>query len=337
MPEDTAATLGEDGIIALFLDDRRPPDTVVIPNGDDAAAWRFAPDEASVITTDSLVEGQHFDLAYTPPQHVGRKLMTVNLSDLAAMGARPAFVLLSVCFDRSTPAAVIQQVAHGVRAGCRVAKTSIIGGNTTGIAGPMVLTATVIGARSPHGLLKRSGACAGQAIYVSGTLGDAAAGLHLVLAGGRPSPSSSAHRLFERLTNPTARTELGQRLSESGIVHAMCDISDGFGRDLRRLLAYDNLGATVDVMRMPTSGALRAYAAERDRDPASFAMAGGEDYELLFTADAEKESLIADISNEVGVAVTRVGLVTATGQVRARHPDGRHTEVPTGFEHFETQ
>ncbi|MEM7676099.1 MAG: thiamine-phosphate kinase [Myxococcota bacterium] len=335
MTQNTAATLGEDNIIALFVDDRNPPDSVVVRNGDDAAAWRFLPPLASVITTDSLIEGQHFDLAYTPPEHVGRKLMAVNLSDLAAMGARPAFVLLSVCFDRGTPAGLIREIAAGVRDGCQAADVAVIGGNTAGIAGPMVLAATVIGAGDPTRLVTRSGARPGQAIYVSGTLGDAAAGFRLASGGQRPPLGSAEQALLNRLTNPQPRVDLGLRLSESGIVRAMCDVSDGFGRDLRRLLAYDKLGAAIDVMRLPISGALRAYTRKHGLNPAVAAMAGGEDYELLFTADIEHDATIAAIARDVGVPVCCVGTVDATGEVIA-HDAGRKSPVPTGFEHFET-
>ena len=344
MDGSTAKTLGEQGIIELFAgsatvdDPRNGGPALIIPNGDDCAAWRFDGEDASVITTDSLVEGQHFDLAYTPPRAVGRKLMAVNLSDLAAMGAVPRYALISVCFGPETPAEVIRDMASGVHQRCLEYGVVVVGGNTTGTSGPSVLTAVLIGAGHPTGLIARGGAKAGDILYVTGHLGDAAAGLHLASKKrtqfDRASMDPTYAPLLAALTDPAPRVAEGLRLAETRQVRAMCDISDGFGRDLRRLLAHDGLGARVDVDRLPISDALRSYAATADIAPARFAMAGGEDYELLFTASSDAEDAIRRAFAQSEIQVHRVGVIQAEPTVHAVWPNGRTEPVPTGFEHF---
>ena len=348
----TVGALGEEGIIALFAGsgaelapsgaelsqapegaESGRDDGLVVSNGDDAAAWSWA-DDASVVTTDSLVEGQHFDLAYTPPDAVGRKLVAVNLSDLAAMGATPKYVLLSVCLPNATPIETVRRMAGGVREACRRFGVRIIGGNTTGIQGPIVLTATLIGAADPTSLIRRDGARPGDDIFVTGTLGDAAAGLHAALDG-RSTAGPTEARLFEALADPEPRVAAGRAIAETRAVTAMCDVSDGFGRDLRRLLAYGGLGAQIDGDSLPLSEALKEYAASRGTDPSQIAMAGGEDYELLFTAPAERSAVVVAACRATDTPVVRVGRTTVSTAVEAVFADGRTMPVPTGFEHFE--
>ena len=342
MASDPAATvrdLEEEGVIRLFAGQEiaasLPSDpAVVLDNGDDAAAWRFDAGVASVATTDSLVEGQHFDLAYTPADAVGRKLMAVNLSDLAAMGARPRYALISVCLPADMPASVVAAIASGVHGHCRTYGVRVLGGNTTGIRGPAVLTVTLVGEAAPSVLMRRVGARPGAAIYVTGTLGDAAAGLQQALRAGLSRPAEGTEPLFRALADPTPRVEAGVELARSGKIFSMCDVSDGLGRDLRRLVAPAGLGARIEVGRIPISSVLEAASVTLGRPPELWAMAGGEDYELLFTASSEDEAEIREICASAGTPVARIGEVTSETAVRAVYPDGRSIDVPTGFEHF---
>ena len=330
----TVGALGEHGIIDLFVQKDSPLDPdLVVANGDDAAAWRFVAG-ASVATTDSLVEGQHFDLKYTPAEAVGRKLMAVNLSDLAAMGATPRYALISLCLPSSMPVPTAERIAAGILEYAAKAGVTIIGGNTTAIGGPIVLTATLIGQAAGDALVRRRGARAGHAIFVTGTLGDAAAGLRIALSGRVPAPADRRYSLFRALVDPVARVVTGAALARSGRVFSMCDVSDGLGRDLRHLLQADGLGARIEAERLPLSSALRSYAAGQGLTATHIAMAGGEEYELLLTARPEDESAIVSVCRASGTEVARIGVVI-DGPVEVVYADGRSEPVPTGFEHYE--
>ena len=331
----TVKEIGEDGLIEIFsVEGGSLGGKVLVPNGDDAAVWFLESKYANVITTDSQVEGVHFDLAYTSPVAVGRKLVSVNLSDVAAMGARPRYLLLAVCVPPQTPVAVVQKIAAGIKEMCKLYGVAVLGGNTTTIHGPMVLTATVVGRAEPDELIRRRGTQVGDAIYVTGRLGDAKAGLRMVQAGHVPSPSSPYYSLYRGLVDPQARVEAGRRLAQGRLVHAMCDVSDGFGRDVRRLLVPEGLGARIDGHALPISQALRSYAAEAGLSAELEALMGGEDYELLFTADPVEEALIIEACSSAATPVCRVGTVLAEPELEVIMPDGAVVDLPTGFEHY---
>ncbi|MCB9651861.1 MAG: thiamine-phosphate kinase [Deltaproteobacteria bacterium] len=332
----TVREIGEEGLIAIFdVEGGALGGKVLVPNGDDAAAWFLEPKYANVITTDSQVEGVHFDLRYTPPVAVGRKLMSVNLSDVAAMGARPRYVLLAVSVPPHLPVSVVQKVATGIKEICKLHGVAVLGGNTTTIDGPLVLTATVIGRAEPSQLIRRRGTMVGDGIYVTGRLGDAKAGLRLVQSGVVPALGTPYYSLYKALVDPQARVEAGRRLANVHLVHAMCDISDGFGKDLRHLLVPEGLGARIEAQALPISQALRSYGEEAGFSPELEAMMGGEDYELLFTAPMEEEALIVDACASVATPVSRVGTVLAAPELEVFMPDGSVVDLPTAsFEHY---
>lgn len=353
----TAKDLGEAGLIRCFaaLESGPHPEFILdLENGDDAAAWRAAPGYTSVITTDSAVEGGHFRLDFSPPEFVGEKLMHMNLSDLAAMGARGRLALLSVCIPGPTPAAVIEGLARGIHRVCRAEQLTILGGNVTSTRGPIVLTATLIGAARPAQLLRRAGARPGEALFVTGTLGDALGGLQRLLDGRRlgfeepsgwapaldpggppvaPTPGEQAFApLYRAQLAPRARTQAGLQLAETGLVSAMCDISDGLGQDLKNMLGPEGLGATVELSRLPCSPALLAHAAESARDPQQLALAGGEEYELLLSAPAEAEAQLA--AAVAPLPLTRVGWVRAGGRFNSVGAGGAAADFPESFQHY---
>lgn len=335
-PDATVSQVGEEGLIRIFdVEGGSLGGRVIVPNGDDAAAWFLEPRYASVATTDSQVEGVHFDLRYTSPVAVGRKFVAVNLSDLAAMGARPRYLLLAVCIPPEQRVDVIQKIALGIQEMCKLYGVAVIGGNTSTIHGPMVLTATAVGRAEPDELVRRRGAQVGDGIYVTGRLGDAKAGLRLVLSGEVPARDTPYFSLYKALTDPQPRVEVGRRLAQKSLPNAMCDVSDGFGKDLRRLLVPEGLGARVEAQSLPISSALRAFADEAGFPAELEAMAGGEDYELLFTADPADEPHIVDVCSHAATPVTRVGTVTADPELEVLMPDGSIAELPIGFEHYE--
>lgn len=347
--------LGEDAVIALFAEARAcvgsgdrsggsaetspaeagpVPAGLIVPNGDDAAAYLSEPGECSVVTTDTLVEGVHFDLAYTRPREVGRKWLAVNLSDLAAMGAAPRWALLSVVIAGEAPEELARELGEGARAQAGEHGVTIIGGNVSRTRGPTVLTAVLIGAARPERLVRRRGARPGDGIFVTGSLGDARGGLMRALRRGRPEDGDPAMPLLRALVDPVPRVSAGLVLAERGLARSMCDVSDGFTRDLGRLLVADGLGARIEAAALPISEALRAFADGAAEDPLALALAGGEDYELLFTSDPSGAAEVRAALAGVGTPVTEVGRVTAEPGLRIVAQDGTLLAPPGGHDHF---
>jgi thiamine-monophosphate kinase len=335
-PQTIVRDIGEEGLIRIFsVKGAALGGKVLVPNGDDAAAWFVEPRYASVVTTDTQVEGVHFDFGFASPIAIGRKLVAVNLSDIAAMGARPRYLLLSVCIAPDVQVATIEKIAQGIKEMCKLYGVAVIGGNTTSTSGPMILGATLIGRAEPDELVRRRGAQVGDAIFVTGQLGDAKAGLHMVQSGHLPDRDSPYSPLYRALTDPVPRVEVGRRLAQHSLPNAMCDVSDGLGRDLRRLLVPEGLGGRLEAGSFPISSPMRNYCEHRGVSPEAEAMLGGEDYELLFTADPSDTQHVVDICSRAATPVARIGTVTVSRDIEVLLPDGSVEDVPTGFQHYD--
>ncbi len=316
--ERTISEIGEEQLIRLLVDPADAPSDVVVDNGDDAAVWTSFPG-ATVATTDAQVEGSHF-LKTTPARSIGRKLAAVNLSDLAAMGARPRFALLSVCVSGSESADRLAEIGRGLRERLGEFGVYLIGGNVSRIDGPLVLDLTLLGAVDPLKTLRRSASIPGDGIFVTGSLGGARGGLEVQ----RRGALKAWPELERRLIDPTPRVEIGQRLSESGLVRAACDISDGLGRDLVRLLGPHGLGA--ELSELPVEPELERLLGDA---ALPLALSGGEDYELLFTAPNEHQAELMQIVRATGVSLTRLGTVTSNPSF-----EFRGAPIPAGYVHF---
>ncbi|MDC8014680.1 thiamine-phosphate kinase [Tahibacter soli] len=299
-------------------------DDVVLGIGDDAAILAPRPGHELVVSTDTLVSGVHFP-PNTAAFDVGWKALAVNLSDLAAMGAEPAWVTLALTLPEGSPEWPLAFV-DGFAALAAEHRVALVGGDTT--RGPLAITVAVHGFVPRGTALRRDGASAGDAIFVSGTLGDAAAGLAVVLADAFASRPERA-ALRARLDRPTPRVALG--LALRGVASACIDVSDGLAADLGHVARRSGVGATVDVDALPASDALRACAdPDRRRD---WQLRGGDDYELCFTvpddrvADAERAAAQAGVPiARIGTVTKRPGLVDAGGDALA--PDR------AGWDHF---
>lgn len=305
----------------------RHADSAVLGVGDDCALLQPRPGMQLAVSSDMLVEGQHF-LRGTDPRRLGHKTLAVNLSDLAAMGADARWALLSIAL----PAADESWIAAFSTGFFSLAQTfgvDLVGGDTT--RGPLCLSVTVIG-ELPGGLaLRRDGARAGDDIWVSGSTGEAALGL-AHLQGRIRLPDELAARCIDRLEVPQPRLELGGRLR--GVASAAIDVSDGLLADLGHVLEASDLGALIELERIPRSGALNSCP---DGELAEQCLlAGGDDYELLFAAASSRHDEIVAIGAELGVAVTRIGTaVDGVGKVRVVRADGTTVSpVRTGFDHF---
>lgn len=299
-------------------------DDVVLGIGDDAAILAPPAHHELVVSTDTLVAGVHFP-ASTAAADVGWKALAVNLSDLAAMGADPAWVTLALTLpdgDAAWPLAFVDGFAQLAREH----RVALVGGDTT--RGPLAITVAVHGFVPRGTALRRDGARAGDAVYVSGTLGDAAAGLAVALDDAFAGNAERA-ALRARLDRPTPRVALGVALR--GIASACIDVSDGLVADLGHIARRSGVGAVIDIDALPVSVALAACADIAQR--ADWLLRGGDDYELCFTVPADRTADAERAAANTGVAITRIGTVDAAAGVR--DTAGRALDAARGgWDHF---
>ena len=297
-------------------------DDVVLGIGDDAALLRMPPGRLLVVATDTLNAGVHFPDG-TAPADIGWKALAVNLSDLAAMGATPGWCTLSLSLPGGD-AAWVDGFLDGFLALAGRHDVALVGGDTT--RGPVSVCVTVHGFVEPGRALRRDGAREGDDVWVSGTLGDAAAALDDWRAGRVPEAGLAA-----RLARPEPRLALGAALAS--VATAMIDLSDGLLADLGHLCAASGVGATVRMETLPASDALRAAAGPGARQ--ALQATGGDDYELCFTAGADARDAVRACGQRTGVPVTRVGTILRGEGVDARDAEGREWQAArAGFEHF---
>lgn len=315
---------GEFDLIAKFF--TRPSTHAVLGVGDDCALIAPTPGMELAITTDMLIAGRHF----TPsdgPGTIGHKAMAVNLSDLAAMGATPRYALLSIALPEADEK-FLRGFAGGFFGLAQKHGVEVIGGDTTR-GGLLTLSVTVIGEVPPGQALRRDGAKPGDDIWVSGTLGDAAAALahH---QGRLRLETEQAVQCFPRLFVPTPRIELG--LALRGVANSAIDVSDGFAADLGHILDRSSVGAEVWFEQLPLSDAL----APLRNDPAAreCILAGGDDYELVFTAPEDRRKDIEAIAGQLNLHLSRVGCILSEQGLNILDHGQSLPLTRLGFDHF---
>jgi thiamine-monophosphate kinase len=299
-------------------------DDVLLGIGDDGALLAPPPGEALVVVADTLVEGRHFppDMAAAD---VGWRAATVNLSDIAAMGATPRWATLALTLP-SVDEAWLRSFVGGLAEALALGQVALVGGDTT--RGPLTLTVQIIGSVPPAAGLTRRGARPGDAVFVSGTLGDAAGALALW---GQGRTDGDAGSLIQRFRRPTPRLALG--LALRGIASACIDVSDGLLADLGHIALQSGCGIDVDADSLPRTAALEACF---DRSAAlTLAATGGDDYELAFTVPQARKADVAGLALRAGVALHEIGRVRAGGGVRLRDGSGREIHCEQrGYTHF---
>ncbi len=288
---------------------------VIAGIGDDGAVLQPSPGRQLVTVIDTLVEGTHFPEEIAPAD-LGYRAVAVNLSDIAAMGARPLWMTLALTMP-PTSGEWIDGFARGLFAAADEHRLALVGGDTTGGAS-VVVSVQITGDVEEGRALLRSGAAPGDTIYVTGTLGDAAAGLSMIGAGNADA------FLLERFLRPTARIAVGHELA--GVASACIDVSDGLAGDLRKLLDASNVGADLNLDALPLSDAMiRAFDEEVGR---GFAATGGDDYELCFTSS---QPLPAELA---GVPVTAIGTVNDSRELVSRSAGVAVDIDDSGYRHF---
>lgn len=298
---------------------------------DDGALLEVPAGRQLVVTMDTLVAGVHF-LAEDPAASIAKKLLRVNLSDLAAMGAKPESYALSAAFAPGTRDDWVDAFAGGLREDQAAFSLGLLGGDTVSTPGPATFTACAFGSVPKGKILRREGARVGDAIYVSGTLGDGAFGLDACRGALNWLDPSLLRYLQDRYRLPDPRVGLGQELL--GVASACLDVSDGLVADLGHLARASGLGAKVESSALPLSEAASQVIAE---DAALFAkvFAGGDDYELLFTAAEDAAGALKALSRRLGVPITRIGQIVEQPGVRLLDRDG--ADLPAaegGWTHF---
>jgi thiamine-monophosphate kinase len=310
------ARAGEFSLIAQFLS-RFPRARVPVGPGDDCAV--LAPSRRPLcVTTDALVEGVHFTRAGFSPEDIGHKALAVNLSDLAAMGARPRWFLCALALPRDFPRRELLGLARGMSALARAHHIALVGGNFSA-ASELSLTLTAAG--ELHGPpLTRAGGRPGDVLYVSGTLGEARLGLLQLQAGRRHSPA------IRRQRRPVPRLALGRLAAR--FASAALDLSDGLAQDLGHLCAASRVGAELELERLPLSPAVKAALGPEG------ALAGGEDYELLLAVPPARTSAFERACARAGERVTPIGRLTVGPPGLIRDATGHPLRLPEGFDHF---
>lgn len=294
---------------------------------DDAALLDPPPPGSQlVLTKDAMVGGVHF-LTDDPPRGIAQKLLRVNLSDLAAMGAEPQGYLLAIARPGELDDAWLEAFTDGLAEDQREFGVTLLGGDTTSTGGPLVLSVTALGTVPRGQALRRNGARPGDDIWVSGTLGDAALGLR-ALRGTSSPPATAAVALIDRYRRPRPRLALGVALR--GVASAALDVSDGLLADLEHIAEASEVGATVEASGLPLSPAALAVP-----DHVEAALAGGDDYELLFTAPPERRPDLDAVSRRLILPLTRIGTVEPAPGVRAIDREGRLIALGrAGWTHF---
>ncbi len=303
-------------------------DNAALALTDDAALLSVPPGKQLVVSKDAIVEGVHFTGQETPAQ-IAQKLLRVNLSDLAAMGAVPYGYFLALMLPKSTNEAWLTSFAQGLRADQEAYGLTLLGGDTTHTSGPLCLSATMMGMLPSGQALLRSGAKPGDAIYISGTVGDAAIGL-----GVAQKASRTDHDLYflDRYHLPQPRVKLGEALRL--LATACMDVSDGLLQDLGHMARHSEVSATIHLAHIPLSAQARTVFASMKDAPARI-LAGGDDYELLFTAPPAAEAKLSAIAKTSGTQITRIGEITAGSGVRALDAGGAEMNLGAqGYQHF---
>ena len=341
---DTLETVGEFGLIRQLKRQWPTSSPLVLKGiGDDAAVLKTVAGQQLLISTDTFIEGVHFDLAFQTLRDVGFRAGAANLSDIAAMGGRPLCLLVSIAVPARVPAQHIRALYRGIRDACGSNSVELVGGDTSSSPGNIFLNLTIIGTIPSNCALTRSGAKVGDRLYVTGTLGDARAGLHILQtrSRGRQQSRLSAieHFLIRRHLRPTPRLDIGQALSTRGLAHAAIDLSDGLSGDVRHLCENSQVGIEIRANALPLSPQLHAFARRNHLDPFTFALSGGEDYELLFTAGATHHETVLNLSRRTEVPIAWIGDIKPkkSGQWLILPQGLTRKLVPKSYRHFVAQ
>jgi len=303
--------------------------------GDDCAVLQPSPESELILTTDSQEEGVHYRLDWSTPEDIGWRCLAINVSDIAAMAGWPLGAVVALSLPSELNVAFVDGLYTGMQALARDMACPIIGGNLTKTTGRVSVTITVLGEVPKGQAIYRSGAQPGDEIWVTGTLGGAKAGLEALLKPDvvRGVPTAHALACYRR---PQPRLREAQFLRQRATLHSLLDLSDGLSGDLRHICEASGVGAQLEAEAVPVHDDTRRIAHALQVDPLSYALHGGEDFELCFTAlPGQIKPIRADFEQHFNRSLVRVGTVHRGEGVTLKHPDGSEEELPAqGYDHF---
>ena len=310
-------------------------DRVTLGIGDDTASFLPRPGFEVLVTCDAMVEGRHFLPEHIAPFDLGRRAMTVNISDIGAMGGRPLYALISLGLKADMLVDDVEEMYRGFLAELNPFNGAIIGGNLTKSGDGMFIDVTLIGEVEQGKGVRRSGARPGDAILVTGHPGQSAAGLQLLLRGPAGSPLAD-HPLVRAYNTPCHRAQLGEAIAQTGCATAMIDTSDGFLGDLGHICEESKVGAELFKEKIPLSEDLRETARVLGRDPYDFFLGESDDYELVVTCQPQDMDLIHSVAAGCGaVPIAEVGRITpAHGMTLILPGEERRPLNPSSWDHF---
>ncbi len=331
----TAPLTGELGLIAaLAARFGTPPPEVLLGIGDDCAAIALEDGQVLLWTVDTLMEGVHFDLSYVSLHQLGRKSLAVNLSDIAAMGGEPRYALLSLGWPRERELNGALEVGEGLAQAAREYGVAVIGGDTVASQAGLAVTVAVLGWVPAEEMVQRAGAQVGDQIYVTGPLGEAAAGLEILRRQLKVEPSLSTP-LVQAHLDPWPQLEVGRLLARQRLATALIDLSDGVASDLLHVCRASGVGARLEADNLPISEGVAVVARMLHREPVDLALKGGEDYQLLFTCPpADTDRLRAAFSQAYLPLPVLLGEIVSGGEVLLAWPDGVKNISGGGYDHF---
>jgi thiamine-monophosphate kinase len=334
MPPQDALTSEWDLIAALSREFGPAPPQVILGIGDDCAALALDGADYLLWTVDTLVEGVHFNLAYTSLAQLGWKSLTVNLSDIAAMGGEPRQALLSLGWPPARDRRQALELAAGLAQAAREYGAAVIGGDTVASPGGLIVTVTLTGRVPAAQMLRRAGAKIDDLIFVTGPLGEAAAGLEILRQGLKLAPDLQKP-LMEAHLRPRPHLKAGRLLAQEGLATALIDTSDGVATDLYHICQASGVGALVHAAEVPVSTLVREAGPQLSRDPLDLALTGGEDYLLLFTCPAATAGRLAPAFSRAGLtAPLPLGRIVPGDRVTLKGPAGDVDISGRGYDHF---
>jgi len=308
---------------------------VVKSIGDDCAVLQPSPESELILTTDSQEEGVHYRLDWSTPEDIGWRCLAINVSDIAAMAGWPLGAVVALSLPPELDVAFVDGLYTGMQALARDMACPIIGGNLTKTTGRVSVTITVLGEVPKGQAIYRSGAQPGDEIWVTGTLGGAKAGLEALLKPDalRGVPTAHALACYRR---PQPRLREAQFLRQRATLHSLLDLSDGLSGDLRHICEASGVGAQIEAEAVPMHDDTRRIAQALQADPLSYAIHGGEDFELCLTAEpGQMDRIRVDFGQQFNCALRRVGTVCRGADVTLKQPDGSESVLPAqGYDHF---
>ena len=337
--DERVSDIGEFGLIGriseLLNRDGIRPERVTLGIGDDTASFLPRPGYEILVTCDAIVEGRHYLSAYTTPFDLGSRAMTVNISDIGAMGGRPIYALVSLGLKAEMLVHDVEEMYRGFLAELNPFNAAVIGGNLTESGDGMFVDITLIGEMKQGKGVRRSGARPGDAILVTGCPGQSAAGLQLLLQG-PDSPELLNHPLVRVYNRPSHRAQLGEAIAGTGYATAMIDTSDGFLGDLGHICEESKVGAELFEEKIPVSEGLREAALVLGRDPYDFFLGDSDDYELVITCGPEHVDLLSSVAAGCGaVSIAEVGRITAARGITLLFPGGEMRSLKSAsWDHF---